>query len=274
MRSTPGAPLGSTDGKKKEKPLPPKFNVNLHIHEEVSSIQEKKNDMEDIVSHVLIEGTIYAQVHSSNAKKNPPFILQCSNNENSEETKFRYNEKLVDVGGEKKVVQIPKVTLARTQVASYQSTFNKMFMPILVQTKVVRSGQKSERCMVAIQLRSNMNNKGNLKDIVLAMSVPPTVIGNTLKVIRGDGQYDTLRRVVKWTLQELPKGESLMVGAHVKVLSTLYSDELPNFPVILRCTSAEDIISSVKVDATSVRGSPATLALKKMYSCRLLHRLP
>jgi len=128
--------------------------------------------------------------------------------------------------------------------------------------------------MVAIQLRSNMNNKGNLKDIVLAMSVPPTVIGNTLKVIRGDGQYDTLRRVVKWTLQELPKGESLMVGAHVKVLSTLYSDELPNFPVILRCTSAEDIISSVKVDATSVRGSPATLALKKMYSCRLLHRLP
>jgi hypothetical protein len=54
----------------------------------------------------------------------------------------------------------------------------------------------------------------------------------------------------------------------------LHIDELPKFPVLIRCRSTSDNVSSVDVEIREVDGHPATIVPLKHHSFRLLHRLP
>jgi len=64
FRRTPGAPFTSdassasvafSSGKKSPKQV---THVKLFIHEEVASTQDKKNSLDEISSHVLLDGTV------------------------------------------------------------------------------------------------------------------------------------------------------------------------------------------------------------------------
>lgn len=81
--------------------------------------------------------------------------------------------------------------------------------------------------MVAIQLRSNLNNKGSLKALTATVAVPPTVIGTSLEIKQGEGIFDDLKRTITWTLKELPVGKSLMFGFEVDILASLSLEEVP-----------------------------------------------
>lgn len=141
--------------------------------------------------------------------------------------------------------------------------------------RVVRSGANMEKCQLAIQIRSNLKNKGSLKDLVVCCAVPPAVIGKTLKITIGDGHYDELKRVIRWNISELPVGKSLIVGAEVDVSSkNIMVDEVPKFPVLTRYSSTADTISSLEVDVCPIKGFPVEIVALKHHSYRLLHRLP
>jgi len=181
-------------------------------------------------------------------------------------------------------------------------------MPVLVQSKVERfGGDELEQCKISIQIRSNLNNVGSLRDITVAVAVPPTVLSKTLKLTTGaedwNGSYDELKRVIKWRVNELSQGSSVAFGAEVRVAGAnpsntgnkdknggkgsqkkkqrkrppmMMADELPRFPILLRCSSIQDTVSSVQVDCKELEGGrhPADIDVIMQRSFKLLHRLP
>ncbi len=106
-------------------------------------------------------------------------------------------------------------------------------------------------------------------------AVPPTVISKTFKITTGEGTFDEFKRLIRWNVKELAVGSSVIFGAEVQIsLKNISIDELPKFPVLIRCNSTDDIISSVEVDVKEINGHPATIVVMKNHSFRLLHRLP
>ena len=219
-----------------------------------------------------------AQVFSQSAQ-NPPFSIRIIDPDYPEDTNFQFesNHTIVYGPSEYNTLALPKAIKGKFKLASYHRSVTKKFMPILVQSKVARTGNHLEICKVAVQIRSNLNNLGSLRDITVAMAVPPTVIGKTVKIVPGvaGGVYDELKRVIRWNIKELKQGSSVVMGAEVMVTSNLLVDELPKFPILLRCTSVEDTVSSVQVDCKQLdEQHPVTLNVVTLSSFKLLHRLP
>lgn len=134
----------------------------------------------------------------------------------------------------------------------------------------------STTCRVAVQVRSKLSNKGDLGDFTIAVAMPEHVDGDTVEVLRGDGTYDELKRTIRWNMKELPRGESFMVSAQAQLWSPLSDDEQERvrFPVLARCSSTKDQISSVDFRATEAEDHPASVTYYGTKSFRLLHRLP
>ena len=123
--------------------------------------------------------------------------------------------------------------------------------------------------------KSNLKNKGSLKNLIVCCAVPPTVIGKTLKITRGEGIYDDFKRMIRWNVKELPVGGTLIFGAEVDVaMKNILVDDLPKFPILIRCSSMSDTVSSVEVEVNEVEGYPTTIVPLRHHSFRLLHRLP
>ena len=141
--------------------------------------------------------------------------------------------------------------------------------------RIVRTGAHLEKCLLAIQIRSNLKNKGSLKDLIVCCAVPPTVISKTLSITTGEGIYDDLKRMIQWNVKELPVGNSLIFRAEVDIaMKNISVDDLPKFPILIRCASLADTVSSVEVELREVEGYPTTIVPLRHHSFRLLHRLP
>jgi len=251
-----------------------KVIIKMFLHEEVSSTQQRiANEIDEIESRAHVEGTIKVQVFSSDPDENPPFLLKIDDDKKAE-LAFEINKEIVQVEGERNIVRIDKDVFGKTLVASYSSSFNKKAMPLLLQSKIARSVVQPKKCAIAIQIRSNLNNTGSVKDLILVAAIPLTIIAETLIVIDGNGIYDDLRRTITWNVKEITKGGSLMVEAQAEVVSSLSFDQLPAIPVLIRCVSTDEQISSVKVNADDFEDYPVTMIVKKYYSFRLLHRVP
>lgn len=258
----------------------PRVNVKIFIHEEVAATQDKGSSLDDVSSHVMLDGTVGAIV-SSLHPQNPPFSIRVLDPDYPEESQnnIQFNQTYISFHGplEYNTISVPKAIREVINVASYHRSVTKQIMPVLVQSRVHRFGENLNRCQVAVQIRSNLNNVGNLKEITLAVAVPPTVIGKSIHVVPGpgNGEYDDLRRVLCWKMNELDHGSSILFSAEASVTSKLLIDELPKFPVLLRCKSTEDTVSSIQVDCKQLDAAhPVTLNVTMERSFQLLHRLP
>mmetsp|Transcript_6304 Transcript_6304/g.11907 ORF Transcript_6304/g.11907 Transcript_6304/m.11907 type:complete len:309 (-) Transcript_6304:145-1071(-) len=259
----------------------PRVNVKILIHEEVAATQDRKSSLDDVSSHVMLDGTVDAIV-SSLHPRNPPFSIRILDPDYPEESQnsIQFNSKMLTFHGplEYNTISVPKAVREVFNVASYHRSITKQIMPVLVQSRVHRFGENLERCEVAVQIRSNLNNIGNLKEITLAVAVPPTIIGKTIRIVPGpgNGEYDDLRRVILWKMKELNHGSSIVFSAEATVVtSKLLMDDLPKFPILLRCKSTEDTVSSIQVDCKQLDvDHPITLNVTMERSFQLLHRLP
>jgi hypothetical protein len=130
-------------------------------------------------------------------------------------------------------------------------------------------------CRVAVQVRSKLTNSGDLEDFTIAVAVPEKVNGGTVKVVHGHGVWDELKRTIKWKVDKLQKGSSFMIAAQAELWSPIVASEKHTitFPVLLRCSSSCDQVSSVKFQAYEAEGHPASVSCSCIYSFRLLHRL-
>lgn len=252
-------------------PLPPRVHVKLTLHEEVSSVAKTGPNNEGC-SEVSIEGIIYAQVQSSDAKKNAPFAV-VSPPFHGGSLQVRPNAMFAAAGTGRTalhVVKVPKHEIGKVAVAYYSLMEEVRHMPILLERKVTVH-ETSVR--VAIQIRSKLTNQGDMKDFTIAVAIPERVDGESIEILRGDGTWDELKRTVKWKLASLDKGESFMVSAQAKLWKPLGDGEEVAFPVLLRCVSAADQIGSIDFQATEAEGHQVRITSSTTHSFRLLHRL-
>jgi hypothetical protein len=101
------------------------------------------------------------------------------------------------------------------------------------------------------------------------------VVGDSVAITSGKGEWDRAKRTTTWKVESLLKGESFMVTARVRVTpegEVLSSEEL-HFPVMMRCKS-KDQISTVNFQAIEASGYPATISCSTSpQNFRLVHRL-
>lgn len=145
----------------------------------------------------------------------------------------------------------------------------------VIQTKVVRS---AKQISIAVQIRTNLRNHGTLKNVSIVMAIPPLILSSSIKIMSEEkyGSYDDLKRIIKWNKRELAGGQSLMLLAQAEIAdnTVLLNDELPKFPILVRCLSSQDTVSKIDVDAKPLDGYNMKLTVNKICSFRLLHRLP
>lgn len=242
------------------KALPPKITVKLVIREDATAMASAAGAG---ASHVDIVGTVQAQIQCSDATKNAPFVLEMEELETME-----INEEFVD---DKLKVYIPKHEIGLVRILEFAMQQQIQRMPLLLERKI---SIKEKTCRISIQVRSKLANKGDLKDLSIAIAVPMEVDGESISILRGDdGIYDELRRIVHWRLDELKRGESLMVAAEAHLWERPAKDSNLNFPVILRANSSEDKISAVDCRAVPAEGYPSSVTFTQSHSFQLLYRL-
>mmetsp|Transcript_9184 Transcript_9184/g.24807 ORF Transcript_9184/g.24807 Transcript_9184/m.24807 type:complete len:119 (-) Transcript_9184:301-657(-) len=117
-----------------------------------------------------------------------------------------------------------------------------------------------------------MDNSSDLTHIRITASIAPSVLGSSITMVSGNGEFDKMKRTISWKLDRLPKGESFMVSAKARV-----QEDVPTtpkeFPVMLRC-SAQDQISTVSLQAAKLPNHPASIASQlQSRSFLLVHHL-
>jgi hypothetical protein len=277
--------------------------VRLSIHEEVASVAQTGAAACEGASDVSVEGTVLAQVQCSDARKNAPFVIEASlarpppssDQEPSRrgrppafEFSFLPDNKLsfaasgtaTDPSGDSAghgnsattamLVKVPKEEIGLVPVGNYVVHEQVPHLPILLERKVTI--QKTS-VRIAVQVRSKLTNLGDMRSFTIAVAIPEHVDGRTVRVMRGDGTWDDLKRIVKWRLDALRKGESYMVAAQAKLWRPADASTEVRFPVLLRCTAEADPVSTVAVTARGADGHPASLTASVTTTSRILHRL-
>lgn len=250
--------------------IPPKMVVKLAIFEDVSSVANMGPDSEG-ASETLSEGTVYAQVQCSDALKNAPFAMVISTAITLQPPHFRPNPKFTTISpASAPLVQIPKHEIGYVPIGYYSVKEQVQHMPILLERKVT---VLDTSVRVAVQVRTKLTNNSDLEDFSIAVAVPERVDGESIEILHGDGEYDKLKRMIKWKLPILNKGESFMVSAQGQLWKAREGVEDIRFPVLMRCRSSADQISSVSFEAVEADGYPSALTANMTRSFRLLHRL-
>jgi hypothetical protein len=220
-----------------------------------------------------------AQVQCSDARKNAPFALMvprvlegenCIQLRPNQEYGFSRNAAASNVPI---LVTVPKPEIVAVPIAHYSLQQEIKFMPVLVERKITRNGT---RVRIAIQVRSRLDNHGDMEDITILVAIPEKVNGDTVSMPRGNGIYDALKRTIKWKLPTLLKGDSALVIAEADLWKrpAAGEDETP-FPVLFRCSSVADPITPLQWKVAQVSGSPSHISVASIrHSFRLLYRLP
>jgi len=126
-------------------------------------------------------------------------------------------------------------------------------------------------CRVALQIRSNPSIKGDMTGLTIAMAVPSTVLGETLFSQPPGGIWNEEKRSVIWCVNELGPGQKIQMQAQFDLIEELVDDKLLKFPVLIRCQSMFNQLSSVKIDVSS-RGNPDDVNMKITRRFRLSHK--
>lgn len=247
--------------------LPPKLLVHLAIHEEVASTAKRGRER-DGSSDVIVDGTIYAKVQCSDAIQNAPFVIRAHDLQIPVKPNPVYATSSDQL--HKVIVQIPKHELGFVAVAHYSFAGEIEHMPILLERKV---SIHETACRVALQVRSKLTNQADMDEFTLAVAVPERVDVASLEILRGQGEWDDLKRTVMWKLESLKKGESFMVSAQARFEKALENGEEVCFPVLLRCSSSGDQITSLDFEVEEAEGHASSLSSQTTHSFRLLHRL-
>lgn len=256
--------------------LPPRMDVRFKVHEEISSRAFVNTESEG-ASDIFVEGTVLAQVTSSDALKNSPFILVASS-PTGIKVNFTPNETFAKSYASKgesnqvNVIKIPKSMVGFVTVGKFKFGEEVNHMPMLLERKISRAKAKIQ---VALQVRSKLSNPDDLLEFSIALSMSDKVDSDSIEINVGNGEWDRMTRTVVWKLDQLPRGESFMVSVRAKLTAASAAMSSPElkFPVMMRC-KCKDQISSAEFQAIEASGYPATVSsatIQRTY--RIVHRL-
>ena len=87
------------------------------------------------------------------------------------------------------------------------------------------------------------------------MGVPPAVLGESLTTSPPGGVWNASKRSVIWCVSELGGGEKFQLQARFEIDPNSPEedeDEMPKFPVLVRCQCMHAQLSDIEVDLLSV----------------------
>jgi len=129
---------------------------------------------------------------------------------------------------------------------------------VRVQTKVRVA---SKFCRVRINIKADKMNESNLTDLSILTAVPDAVNGDTVKMSRRGGIWDSLERLLVWNAKELKIGAKLGLQARFEMI--LKNDGDDNvvidksaicFTALLRCSSLQGQMSRLYIDLLEADG--------------------
>lgn len=123
-------------------------------------------------------------------------------------------------------------------------------------------------------MRANPTNDVSLSNGTMLLAVPPDVRGDSVRTSQEGGVWDSMKRVVAWSLDDIEPGQLLEVQAQFEFESTLLASEraAPKFPILVRCDAKDDQFSDLQLN-TEVNGNQfRPIKLKVSRSVRILHR--
>lgn len=109
--------------------VPPLIAINFKIHEEISSIAMMDPEMEGS-SEIMVQGGVMAQMTSSDAHKNSPWILD-GKTKTSETVDITPNVSYSKKYNKVSVIAIPKTTVGFVPIASYHFKETIDHMPLV-----------------------------------------------------------------------------------------------------------------------------------------------
>lgn len=129
-------------------------------------------------------------------------------------------------------------------------------------------------CRVGLKIRSNPINKQNMRNIVVIMAVPPDVSGESMKMSRNGGMWDSMKRVIVYKHHQLQIGETLEVQFQFNYLAGDDVDNslLPRFPVLVRCDCLDDQLSTLDLQVVYVGNEEENVDFDFQTSYELYHR--
>jgi hypothetical protein len=252
----------------------PKLVVKLARHEEVASVARADAVCEG-ASDCSIQGTIYAMAKGSDPEKTLPFRIPFP--ELPETFSIHPQEphssiKVDDNNNRSLIVSLSKDQEGFVPVLHYSGLQYVQHMPILLERKITI---QDTSCRVAAQVRSKLTNMGDIEDFTVAIAIPEAVDGSSIDILRGDGVWFPTQRLIKFKLSALTHGESFMVCAQMKLWKPVTgNDDSLTFPVLLRCSSADDPICEINFQVLESEEAPAFVTQTATTNAfRLLHRL-
>lgn len=153
----------------------------------------------------------------------------------------------------------------------YSGSENFRPIPLLVTNKVRVAGNF---CRVGLKIRSNPINKQNMENIVVIMAVPPDVSGESMKMSRKGGMWDSMKRVIVYKHHQLQMGETLEVQFQFNYLADNDSDNIsiPSFPVLVRCDCFNDQLSTLNLEVVYAGDEELNVDFDFRTSYEVYHR--
>jgi len=236
----------------------------------------------------LIDGMIQAQIKSDSSSPtayNAPFALTLTDASCHIRTVLENNRYADDISNElmaptdtndetnnvryKYAVTLPEIN-HYFPIVKYKCSDDLLPVPIRIESKVRVT---NNHCRVALQIMSNPSNEGDLTEITILMAVPTAVHGGTLSTQPPGGVWNKEKGSVIWCVTELGPGQKFQLQAQFDLVDQLVDgvDELPQFPVLIRCQSMYTQLSNIVVDVCEF-GNTTDVSMKLARRFRLSHR--
>jgi hypothetical protein len=116
-----------------------------------------------------------------------------------------------------------------------------------------------------------------LTDIAILMIVPLDMDGSSLTMSRRDGVWDGMKRILTWTVSELPPGEIVDIQAQFKVLKGVALSEeegaaaASKFPVLAR-SSGSTTFSRIEMNSDYTQDGSVPVDIDVQRSSTVLYR--
>lgn len=158
---------------------------------------------------------------------------------------------------------------------TYNNNNNNMHLNLdqqLIKTKVQIA---KKDCRVGIKIRSNPENQHCLTQVAIIVAIPPDVDGRSVRLSRAGGVWDSMKRVLAWSVDQLGPGELIEIQAQFAFESGAKpADRSPKFPVLVRCDAQKEHFSKIELSSNFADQLSSPAKISVVSSVRIMHRKP
>jgi hypothetical protein len=125
---------------------------------------------------------------------------------------------------------------------------------------------------VGIKIRSNPENQHSLTQLAIIIAIPPDVNGGSVRLSRKGGVWDSMKRILAWSVDQLDPGELIEIQAQFGFEGGESADRSPKFPVLVRCDAQKEQFSNIELSSNFADQLSSPAKISVVSSVRIMHR--